>query len=36
VQLLDKNIRQFGTVSGTLSLAAEVVGEVVVVEALDA
>lgn len=36
VELLHKNIRQFGTVSGTLALAAEVVGEIVVVESLDA
>jgi uncharacterized OsmC-like protein len=35
VELLHKNVRQFGTVSGTLGLAAEVVGEIVVVESLD-
>lgn len=34
VELLHKNVRKFGTVSGTLGLAAEVVGELIVVEAL--
>lgn len=33
--LLQRNIEKFGTVSGTLGLAAEVVGELVAVEALD-
>ena len=35
VELLHKNIRKYGTVSGTLGLAAEVVGELVVEESLD-
>lgn len=34
VDLLHRNVRQFGTVSGTLGLAAEVTGEVVAVESL--
>ena len=33
--LLQRNIEKFGTVSGSLGLAAEVVGELVAVEALD-
>ena len=33
--LLQRNIEKFGTVSGTLGLAAEVVGELVAVEALN-
>ncbi len=36
VELFHKNIRKFGTVSGTLGLAAEVVGELVVMESFDA
>ncbi|MCK6522835.1 OsmC family protein [Myxococcota bacterium] len=35
VSLLQRNIERFGTVSGTLGQAAEVVGEVVAVEALN-
>ncbi len=35
VELLHKNVRKYGTVSSTLGLAAEIVGEIVVVEALD-
>lgn len=35
VELLHRNVRQFGTVSSTLGLAAEVVGDLVAVESLD-
>lgn len=35
VALLHKNIRKYGTVTGTLGLAAEVVGALVVVESID-
>jgi uncharacterized OsmC-like protein len=35
VELLHKNVRRFGTVSGTLSMAAEVTGELVAVASLD-
>ena len=34
VMLLHKNLRKFGTVSGTLQLAAEVDGEILAVESL--
>lgn len=35
VELLHRNVRKFGTVSGTLGLAAEVVGDIVVVASID-
>lgn len=36
VELLHKNIQKHGTVSGTLGLAAQIDGEIVVVEAIEA
>jgi uncharacterized OsmC-like protein len=35
VELLHRNVRKFGTVSGTLGEAAEVTGDLIVVESLD-
>ena len=35
VELLHKNVRRFGTVSGTLDLAAEVTGELLAVASID-
>jgi len=35
VELLHRNVRRYGTVGSTLSLAAEVTGEIIAMEAFD-